>query len=212
MCFAFFKHSIVALVLLPASAESVGSSRRIVPLELSGVDTATLWASAAAACRTGVREMKTGSSYYYNGPKYTDFAVVYCAAHEQHEGYSVARHLGCERSNESGPWACGRESLMIETDIDHRTVRILLDYATPRDALEVIGFLLTGPVLDQVSVDRNWFQSDVRVHLSGQRFLVSASNYMMSLTRDPDPSGELRFSLDRITRWGGDVGITIAGE
>lgn len=121
MYIASLKHSAVAFVLLLTGAESAGSTLRQVPLELSGADTAILWSSAATACRTAVREIKTGRSYY-NGPQYKDFAVVYCTAHERYEGFDVARYLGCSRSNESDPWTCGHELLMIEMEIDQRPV------------------------------------------------------------------------------------------
>lgn len=198
--------TLLTVLLLLAVSDTESATRRTGPLELPNEEKEILWATA---CNTYPQEMRTGQSL--EGPEPVDFGEVYCGPHAEYAGMPIGLYVTCDRPSGRDYWDCQKAVPMMEMKIGQRTVRVLYQFASAKEVLEIIEYMLSRPTLRNVVVDPNWLASDVHVHRDRERFSVLASNYIVSFIRE-ERQGHSQFRIERISDCRGDGCSPVAEE
>lgn len=198
--------ALLTALLLLALPDSESATRLTGPLELPNEEKEILWATA---CNTYPQEIRTGQSLGEREP--VDFGAVYCGPHAEYAGMPIGLYVTCSRPHGREYWDCQKAIPMLEMKIGQRTVRVLYQFASAKDVLEVIDYMLSRPSLRDVAVNPDWLVSDVYVHRDNERFLVSASTHSVSFIRE-EREGEPHFRIERIFGCGVDTCNPIAEE
>jgi hypothetical protein len=194
-------------LLLTISATSESSTVRLRPLNLSQQDQQIL---ADGACNTHPQEIRAGQMLGVEKP--VDSGVVYCGPHAEDAGHPIGLRVDCSRPQGQEYWDCRKATPMLEMKIDQRTVRVLYQFASAKEVLEVLDFMLSRPSLRNVVVNPDWLASDVRVHRDTVRFSVSASDYIVHFIPEGGRQGKPHFRIERISHCPGDQCSVIAEE
>jgi hypothetical protein len=200
-----------ATLLLAVSATSATSTRVTGPLYLSEQDQQIL---GDTACNTHPQEIQTSESVGVTEPVH--YGVVYCGPHAEDAGRPIGLKVGCSRPQGREYWECQKATPFVEMKIGDRTARMLYQYTTAKEVVEIVEFLLSRPKFRDAVVNPDWLVSDVYVYRSPQssfvlaidyrvRFSVMASGHSIQVIREKREDGT-RFGIEGITVWHGYVG------